>query len=60
MESVDASNSEARSMYLEGSLGGPWWLTCLWNLLEEFSTELCGNSNTTVAGDPNEESGLLN
>jgi len=63
MEPVDASIIEARSMHLEREpwrgLGRYVEPTGLWSLLEE-STGLCGNSNTTDAGDPNGGAGLLN
>jgi len=67
MESVDVSIIEGRSIYLEGSLGGPWRALVaiqsrpvLWNLLEEIHRDVWKYSNTPVAGDPNEGSGLLN
>jgi len=63
MEPVGASIIEAKSIYLEGSLGGPRSL-----YRDDRSMESSGrihrgcmeNSNTTDAGDPNGRSGLSN
>jgi len=64
IEPVDASNSEARSIYLEGSLGGPRRLHRAVRSMESsrriLHRDVWKNSNTPVAGDPNEESGLSN
>jgi len=64
IELVDASDNEARSIYLEGSLGGPRSLYRADRSMESsrriFHRDVWKNSNTPVAGDPNEGSGLSN